>query len=316
MAEQSIGQMSVVKEAKTFTPEKSGVVDVVKIGDSERRRPEEALAVGVVGATIEFLGDLGKANLAAKKELGEIASTRIGKALTAGAIGGGLEYLSEAALGMALNMVLSKIPVGNEASIAQVKKLFGGSLAQEVIADSAAYMMYQKGNEFIGKGLPQIPSSYLVSSAMVNALDWAARKGLGKPKDASYLIDVNETKDTSGKVIKSYSANSISEGKPASTSDAPKTNKKESRLSQLGVAAGTVADFSNPVTLFGAAQVVDGVSAYVRAVGEIRNARKVGGVAKIDALLEEAKKTKTVGAAKRDKQERFLELYEKMGKDE
>ncbi|MDP1722160.1 MAG: hypothetical protein Q8L37_03045 [Candidatus Gottesmanbacteria bacterium] len=315
MGEQSIGQLPVVEAGK---PEMKTVpgVDVVKIGDSERRRPEEARVAGVVGATMEFLGDLSKANLAAKKELGEIASTRVGKALTAGAIGGGLEYLSEAALGMALNMVLSKIPVGNEASIAQVKKLFGGSLAQEVIADSATFVMYQKGNEFIGKGLPQIPSSYLVSSAMVNVLDWAARKGLNKPKDASYLIEVNETKDTSEKVIREFRANSVEEKKIGAQSDNSETTQKKSRLSEFGFAAGKVADFSNPVTLFGAAQVVEGVSAYIRAVGEIRSARKSGGAMKVDALLEEAKKAKTMGAAKRDKQERFLELYEKMGKDE
>mgnify|MGYP001574150728 FL=1 len=72
MGEQSIGQLPVVQEARKMEAGKGTVIpDVVNIGDSERRRPEEARAVGVVGATMEFLGDLGNANLAAKKELGE-----------------------------------------------------------------------------------------------------------------------------------------------------------------------------------------------------------------------------------------------------
>lgn len=100
-----LGQLSVTPEVK-----KAAVVDVVKIGDSERRRPEEVRAVGVVGATMEFLGDLGKANLAAKKELGELASDRISKVLLVGAIGGGMELVAESAFKTALQIIKPVLP--------------------------------------------------------------------------------------------------------------------------------------------------------------------------------------------------------------
>lgn len=298
-----LGQLSVAPEAG-----KAAVgPDVVKIGNSERKRPEESRALKMVGATTEFLGDLGKANLAAKKELGEMASTRVGKALAVGAVGGGLEYLSEAALGLALNILLSKLPVGNQANIDQVKKLFGSSLGQEILADSAAYVMYEKGNEFLGKVLPKIPSSYLGSSAMVNVLDWAARKGLKKPKAAPYVIDTKDVNDATGAFVKKEFT---------SDSALPVISKDEPGiLPRIGRTVGKVADFSNPVTLFGATQVVEGVTAYLRAVSEIRTARKTGGETKVEMLLAQAKKSKPV-EVKRDKQERFLDLYEKAGQDE
>lgn len=303
------GQPSVRFEIPTPETAKAAIPDVIKIGDSERRMPEEKRATGMVGATLEFLGDLGKANLAAKKELGELASTRVGKALAVGAVGGGLEYLSEAALGLALNMLLSKLPVGNQANIDQVKKLFGSSLGQEILADSAAYVMYEKGNEFLGKALPKIPSSYLGSSAMVNVLDWAARKGLKKPKDASFTIDVDTAEAKVGETEKKwFSANAVS---PEGDASSP----IKGLLPKVGFAVGKVADFSNPVTLFGATQVVEGVTAYLRAVSEIRTARKTGGEMKVDMLLAQAKKAKPIGV-KRDKQERLLDLYEKAGQDE
>ncbi len=308
MGEQSVRQPI---PPETIKPEskKTGVVDVVKIGDSERRRPEEARAVGVVGATMEFLGDLGKANLAAKKELGEMASTRVGKALAVGVVGAGLESLSTVALGAAFNMLLPKLPVGSIENSERVKSLFNSSLVQEILADSASYVMYQKGNEFLGKELPKIPSSYLGSSAIVNVLDWAVRRGLRQPeKKASYKVDVKDLEVESGQPPKREFA--LSEVSPGTS------NERSGIFPKIGRTAGKIADFSNPVTLFGAAQVIEGVSAYVRAVGEIRNARKAGGAMKVDAILEEAKKAKTVGAAKRDKQERFLDLYEKMVKDE
>ena len=281
------------------------IPDVVNIGDSERRRPEEARAVGVVGATMEFLGDLGNANLAAKKELGELASTRVGKALAVGVVGAGLESLSTVALGTALNLLLPKMPVGsNPESIARVKDLFNKSLVQEVLADSAAYVMYQKGNEFLGKELPKIPASYLGSSAMVNVIDWAARRGLRQPeKQAPYEVKAIEIKDESGKVVRrEYISNEASPNT---------TNESAGILPKIGRSVSKIADFSNPVTLFGAAQVVEGVSAYVRAVGEIRNARKAGGEKQIESLLEIAKKAKPIGAVKRDKQERILDALEK-----
>lgn len=304
MGEQSIRQ-PLPSEAIKPEAKKAGGVDVVKIGDSERRRPEEARAVGVVGSTLEFLGDLSKANLAAKKELGEMASTRVGKALAVGVVGAGLESLSTVALGTALNILLPKLPVGsNPESIKRVTELFNSSLVQEVLADSAAYVMYQKGNEFLGKELPKIPASYLGSSAMVNVLDWAARRGFHQPdKQAPYEVKAIEIKDESGKFVKKeYSSN---EASPGTTIDSPGI------LPKIGRSVGKIADFSNPVTLFGAAQVVEGISAYVRAVGEIRNARKAGGEKQIESLLEIAKKAKPVGAVKRDKQERILEALEK-----
>lgn len=304
MGEQSVHQ-SIPPETIKPEAKKTGLVEVVKIGDSERRRPEEARAVGVVGATLEFLGDLGKANLAAKKELGELASTRVGKALAVGVVGAGLESLSTVALGTAFNLLLPNLPVGSNAdSVKRVKELFNGSLAQEVIADSAAYVMYQKGNEFLGKELPKIPSSYLGSSAMVNVLDWAVRRGLRQPdKSASYKIDVKDIKDADDKLVK----------QEFFSTEAPPGKSKESPgiLPKIGRSVGKIADYSNPVTLFGAAQVVEGVSAYVRAVGEIRNARKAGGEKQIESLLEIAKKAKPLAAVKRDKQERILEALEK-----
>ena len=102
MGEQIEAPKPILKQeaAKAVMP------DIVKIGDSERRRPEVSRAMKIASATTEFLDDLGKANLVAKKELGELASTRIGKAIAVGAVGGGLEYLSEQALGLALDKLL------------------------------------------------------------------------------------------------------------------------------------------------------------------------------------------------------------------
>ncbi|MBI5620558.1 hypothetical protein HY949_02150 [Candidatus Gottesmanbacteria bacterium] len=297
MGEQS-GPQSVKFEVPKPEMGKAVMLDVVKIGDSERRRPEEARAVGLVGATMEFLGDLGKANLAAKKELGEMASDRITKALLVGAIGGGMEMVAESAFKTALQIIKPVLPT-SRAPLEAIKKVIDQQVVQEWIEDIAVWSLYKKGNAFLGGDLPKVPLSYLGMSALVDVVDNRVHKVLGPERQARSVAKIIDPVAPSEKFTMDFQDMNSSEAK-----------------GKIPIKVSKIANLSNPVTLFGAAQVVEGVSAYARAVGEIRSARKAGGAMKVDALLEEAKKAKTVGAAKRDKQERFLELYEKMGKDE
>lgn len=309
MGEQAIGPQPVQSEAPKQKPKqetgKTVLPDVVKIGDSERRTPETSRAMNMVGATMEFLGDLGKANLAAKKELGELASTRIGKAIAVGAVGGGLEYLSGQVFGLAIQKLLPLLPSKTPEDIQKVKGFFNSRFVREAIEDAGVYALYQKGNELIGNELPKVPVSYLGAAVGVNALDWAVREKFGDHKPiTSSVVEENYVNATGGNATRLVlnNVNSIN-----NTIDTP---KKQSFLDLVPRSAGKLADLSNPVTLYGTGQVIEGVSAYIRAIRDIRSARRSGGEKKIEMLLAEAKKAKPIGV-KKDKQERILDVLEK-----
>lgn len=300
MGEQAISQQPVQFEAPKpqlkQEMEKAVGPDVVKVGDSERRTPEEKRATGMVGATMDFLGDLGKANFAAKKELGELASDRITKALLVGAIGGGMELVAESALKTALQIIKPVLPT-NKSSLETIKNVIDQPLVQEWIEDIAVWSLYKKGNAFLGGDLPKVPVSYLGVSALADLADSGIHKAFGSERQAKSTATITTVEEN-----KKYTMDFVDKDQ------AEAKGKIHPNISKI-------ANFSNPVTLFGASQVIEGVSAYVRAVREIRQARKTGGETKIDMLLAEAKKAKPIGA-KRDKQERLLNLYEKAGKDE
>lgn len=283
--------------------EKAVGPDVVKIGDSERRTPETSRAMKLVGATTEFLGDLGKANLAAKKELGELASTRIGKSIAVGAAGAGLEWMSGKAFGMAIDKLLVLLPSKTPVEMENVKNFLNHPFIREVIEDASVYKLYKEGNKLIGDELPDVPVSYLGAAVGVNALDWAVREQFHAPK--TMKDQVSEVKDTGpgGEQLETTSL------KRVSLPDALSSEAKKGRFDFIPRTAATLADVSNPVTLYGTAQVVEGVTAYIRAVREVRRARKVGGEGMVNALLMDAKKEKFVGK-KRDKQERILDMLE------
>lgn len=283
-----LGQLSVAPEVK-----KAVGPDVVKVGDSERRRPETSRAMNMVGATMEFLGDLGKANLTAKRELGEMASTRIGKAIAVGVVGTGLELASESALKLALQTLTPLLPTQKN-SLEAIKKILDHPFAQELIEDVGVYALYNKGNELIGGDLPKVPSSYLGMTTAVDVLDWSAHHRLGPEKRSKFSSEIKKVKGKGkGKFALEFN-----------TKDADEVP------GLIPSWVGKIANFSNPVTLFGASQVVEGASAYIRAVREIRNARKIGGEKKVESLIAEAKKAKPMGA-KPDKQERILNVLEK-----
>ncbi len=297
MGEQVINQQPVVSEVSKSEVGKAAGPDVVKIGDSERKTPETSRAMKMVGATMEFLGDLGKANLAAKKELGEMASDRITKALLVGAIGGGMELVAESAFKTALQIIKPVLPT-TKAPLEAIKNVIDQQVVQEWIEDIAVWALYKKGNAFLGGDLPKVPVSYLGMSAAVDVVDSVLHEKLGPKRGAKVEATISEL-DATGKRTIDFA------DKAASSEVSGKIHPNISKI----------ANFSNPVTLFGVAQVVEGASAYVRAVREIRTARKTGGETKVEMLLAQAKKAKPIGV-KRDKQERLLDLYEKAGKDE
>lgn len=295
MGEQAISQQPVVSEVPKSEAGKAVGPDVVKIGDSERRAPEEKRATGMVGATMEFLGDLGKANLAAKKDLGELASDRITKALLVGAIGGGMELVAESALKTALQIIKPVLPT-NTSSLETIKNVIDQPLVQEWIEDIGVWALYKKGNAFLGGDLPKVPVSYLGVSAAADLVDSALHEKLG-PKRSAKIEATISIPDADNKVTMDFK----------DKDQVKATGKMHPNISKI-------ANFSNPVTLFGVTQVVEGVTAYIRAVRDIRQARKTGGETKIDMLLVEAKKAKPIGE-KRDKQERLLEAYLKAGEN-
>lgn len=282
--------------------EKAVGPDVVKVGDSERRMPEVSRAMKIASATTEFLGDLGNANLIAKKELGELASTRIGKSIAVGAAGAGLEWISGQALGMAMDKLLVLLPSKNQDDMKKVIAFLNDGFIREAIEDASVYKLYKEGNKLIGDELPDVPVSYLGAAIGVNAVDWAVRKSVGHERQVKNLVKI--TKKGRGK-NQVFSYDMVANKKYKE----PDNDSKTDLLNFIPRTAGALADVSNPVTLYGTAQVVEGVTAYIRAVREVRRARKVGGEGMVHALLMDAKKEKFVGK-KRDKQERILDMLE------
>lgn len=301
------GQSPVMQEAKKMDAGTTQVPDFVKVGDSERRTPEASRAVNIASATMEFLDDVRKANLVAKKELGELATTRIGKAIAVGAVGGGLEYLSEQALGLALGKLFTLLPSKTPADMKHVSDFLNSRFVREAIEDAGVYVLYKKGNELIGKELPNVPVSYLGAAVGVNALDWAVRDKFNRHKPLTSTVSHESYTDEKSNQTTRYILTTTPPADPTNT-------VRRNRLDVFPRTAGKLADLSNPVTLYGTVQVVEGVSAYVRAVREIRNARKIGGEKRVEMLVTEAKKAKPVGA-KRDKQERILDVLEKAAQD-
>lgn len=275
--------------------------DVVKVGDSERKTPEASRAGKIADATMVFLGDLSHANIAAKKELGELASTRIGKAIAVGAAGAGLEWISGQALSMAMDKLLLLLPSKNVDDMKKVKEFLNNGFIREAIEDAGVYKLYKEGNKLIGDELPDVPVSYLGAAIGVNAADWAVRNSVGQEKQLKNLVDIKTTGKGAGKKSRFIMAPNSQFREP------PDTTSNFSTI--VPRTAATLADVSNPVTLYGTAQVVEGVTAYIRAVQEVRRARKVGGEGMVNALLMDAKKEKFVGK-KRDKQERILDMLE------
>lgn len=293
-----LGQLSVAPEVK-----KAVAPDVVKIGDSERKTPEASRAGKIADATMVFLGDLSHANIAAKKELGELASTRIGKAIAVGAAGAGLEWMSGKALGMAIDKLLVLLPSTTPAEMKQVQSFLNHPFIREAIEDASVYKLYKEGNKLIGDELPDVPVSYLGAAVGVNALDWAVREQFHSPKPMKDKVDKVSDTGPDGLKLMTESLRRIP------LTEAFDNKARKGRLDFIPRTAATLADVSNPVTLYGTAQVVEGVSAYIRAVRDVRRARKVGGEGMVNALLMDAKKEKFVGK-KRDKQERILDMLE------
>lgn len=225
-----------------------------------------------------------------------MASDRISKALLVGAIGGGMELAAESAFKVALQIIKPVLPTSKPALDA-IKYVIDQQVVQEWIEDIAVWMFYKKGNAFLGGDLPKVPVSYLGMSALVDIADSGIHKALGSDRQAKITASITTNK-RSKKSTMNFKDNNPTEPK-----------------GRINPNISNIANLSNPVTLFGAAQVVEGVSAYVRAVRDIRKARKTGGETNVDMLLAQAKKAKPV-EARRDKQERLLDLYEKAGKDE
>ncbi len=256
----------------------------------------------IASATTEFLDDLGKANLVAKKELGELASTRIGKAIAVGAAGAGLEWISGQVLGKAMDTLLLLLPSKNEEDMKKVKGFFNNGFIRESIEDAGVYKFYKEANKLIGDELPDVPVSYLGAAIGVNAADWAIRNSVGQENQLKNLVGIKEK--GRGK-NKEFSYNMVAN----KSYKEPANDSKTDLLNFIPRTAGVLADVSNPVILYGTAQVVEGVSAYARAVRDVLRARKVGGESMVQALLTDAKKEKLVGK-KRDKQERILDMLE------
>lgn len=224
-------------------------------------------------ATTVFLSDLGAANYVAKSELKETASSRVGKALAVTTAGGVLEMVSGVALGRALDTIKGVRGL----DISRLTSLLNNGTVQEMLEGVAVYGAYSWGNKFVGDVLPKVPASYIGAAVGVDLGEAAVRNVLRKPKQPEWQF-VQQGGETSKEFDLKFEQ-------------------------QKQGAAAKVANFANPVTLYGVSQIIEGVGAYGRALGEVRQARTTKGQEGVRKLL--------VAAAKAEKEATREEEYKK-----
>ncbi len=275
----------------------------------EESKEEHALK-RILQSTLTFIGDLGTANQVAAKTLKENASSRIGKGIAVTTAGVALEKVSSILVGLAFDTILPEIDFskpGRKDNPHQslLLKYLPDGMVQEAITDASVYGAYAAGNKFLDNSLPKIPVSFLGWAMGVDLAEFVVRGRAKVPKTPAWDFKAKDTWEVDAEGKKKLKGQFISytEHKDgAALEDAEKARRDRFNNNLLA----KTFNLSNPVTLFGASQITEGLSEYWKALKETRRARVESGQQGVERLLVGSAKAREAEKKKDEQLRRML----------